>query len=61
MRMQLSSSTEKSECQNHMYQFSRGVRLDHVDAYEWYLRAAEQGSVDAMYCLGALHDEIAHD
>jgi TPR repeat protein len=40
-----------------MYEFGQGVSQDDTKAAAWYLRAAEQGMVDAQAKLAEMYEE----
>ncbi len=40
-----------------MYYQGKGVPQDYAEAARWYWKAAEQGSVDAQFLLGFMHDK----
>ena len=40
-----------------MYKNGEGVPQDYAEAIHWYLKAAEQGDVNAQFNLGLMHDE----
>jgi TPR repeat protein len=38
-----------------MYENGHGTEIDNMKAYEWYMRAAEQGYEDAQFNLGVYY------
>ncbi len=39
-----------------LYATGSGVEKDHVEAFNWYKRAAKAGNSDAMYALGEAYE-----